>query len=190
VAVRAVRRGGIGLGTTVGVVGGGTIGLLTAQVARLAGADTVVLVEPHPGRRALAGSFGATIAISPEEAESANGLDVVLDCAGARPATPLAIRLTRRGGRTVLVAIYPGELSFDPLDFLGSEKELVASMSHLYTSDYPAAVRLLETGRVDVRPLITDLIALPDVVTAGFEALVEDPQSHLKVIVQPQPAGG
>lgn len=196
VAVRAVRRGGIGVGTRVGVVGGGTIGLLTAQVARIAGADTVVLVEPHPDRRALAGSFGASVAVTPDEAEAAigpatggHGLDVVLDCAGVRAATPQAIRLTRRGGRTVLVAIYPGELTFDPLDFLGSEKELVASMSHLYTSDYPDAVRLLETGRVDVRPLITDLIALPDVVKAGFEALVEDPQSHLKVIVKPGIAG-
>jgi (R,R)-butanediol dehydrogenase/meso-butanediol dehydrogenase/diacetyl reductase len=196
VAVRAIRRGGVGVGTRVGVVGGGTIGLLTAQVARIAGADTVLLVEPHPGRRALAAKFGVTVAVTPAEAEAAagpatggHGLDVVLDCAGVQAATPQAIKLTRRGGRTVLVAIYPGDLTFDPLDFLGSEKELVASMSHLYTSDYPDAVRLLETGRVDVRPLITDQVALPDVVKAGFEALVARPQDHLKVIVRPSPAG-
>lgn len=190
VAVRAIRRGRVGIGDRVGVVGGGTIGLLTAAVARIAGADTVTLVEPHPVRRALAGTFGADIAVAPDEAMASTGgqgLDVVLDCAGVRQATPQAINLTRRAGRTVLVAIYPGDLTFDALDFLASEKELIASMSHTYTADYPDAVRLLETGKVDVRPLITDRVALPDVVSDGFEALVAEPQKHLKVVVEPHP---
>src|SRR5262249_22986869 len=67
VAVRAVRKSQLRLGETVAVVGGGSVGLLTLQVARAAGASAVYLVEPLAARRALASSLGATATFAPSQ---------------------------------------------------------------------------------------------------------------------------
>ncbi|WP_020578172.1 alcohol dehydrogenase catalytic domain-containing protein [Actinopolymorpha alba] len=206
VAVRAVRRarldgaGGKERGATVAVVGGGTIGLLVAQVARLAGAARIAVVEPVPARRALAERLGADLAVAPDQAREALadfsggvGADVVFEAGGKPAAVRGAVEWTRKGGRTVLLGVTGGVLELELLSFLLSEKELVASLSHTYDVDFPRALRLLETGQVDGRALITDRIELDQVVTHGFDALLAEPAAHLKVLVLPNgtpPAAG
>ncbi len=192
VAVRAVARGRVGSGDRVGVVGGGTIGLLIAQVARSAGAATVLVVEPHADRRELATRFGADRALDPQHASEAideltagHGLDVVFDAAGIPAVSSTAVRWTRRGGRTVLLSVFDADVPVPMLDVLRGEKEIIASLSHSHDGDFPEAVRLLESGAVDPRPLISDRIALTDVVTRGFATLVAEPDRHLKVLVLP-----
>lgn len=196
VACRAVRRAALEPGATVAVVGGGTIGLLVAQVARLRGADRVVVVEPVARRRALAERLGATAVVPPDAAGEALldlthgvGADVVFEAGGNPAAVRSAVGWTRKGGRTVLLGVTSGVLELDLLSFLLSEKELVASLSHTYDLDFPEALRLLESGQVDVGPLITDRIGLDQVVTHGFDALVAEPAAHLKVIVEPNGPG-
>jgi (R,R)-butanediol dehydrogenase/meso-butanediol dehydrogenase/diacetyl reductase len=192
VACRAVRRARLEPGATVVVVGGGSIGLLVTQVARLRGAGRVVVVEPVKRRRDLATSLGADLAVAPEDAGQALadltdgvGADVAFEAGGRPEAVRRALEWTRKGGRTVLLGVTNGTLELDLLPFLLSEKELVASLSHTYDVDFPEAVRLLETGQVNVAPLISDRISLDQVVTHGFEALLAEPEAHLKVVVLP-----
>lgn len=192
VACRAVRRAGFQPGATVAVVGGGTIGLLVAQVARLRGAGRIVVVEPVARRRELAARLGADVTVPPAEAREALrdltggvGPDVVFEAGGNPAAIRSAVEWTRKGGRTVLLGVISGTVELDLLSFLLSEKELVASLSHTYDVDFPEAVGLLETGQVDVEPLITDRIGLDQVVSAGFDALLAEPAAHLKVVVVP-----
>lgn len=192
VAVRAVRRSRLEPGSTVAVVGGGTIGLLVAQVARLRGAERVVVVEPVAERRALAERLGVDRAVSPDEAEDALkeltdgvGPDVVFEAGGKLAAVRSAVQWTRKGGRTVLVGVSGDTLDLNLMSFLLGEKELIASLSHTYDVDFPEAIGLLESGKVDVRPLITDRIGLDQVVTHGFDALHREPAAHLKVVVLP-----
>jgi (R,R)-butanediol dehydrogenase / meso-butanediol dehydrogenase / diacetyl reductase len=192
VAVRAVRRAGIVPGSTVGVIGAGTIGLLVLQVARIAGAATVVLVERHESRRALALRLGADAAVGPEEAEAlADELtagvrfDVTIEAAGNRAASGSAIRLARRGGRAVLLGVFDDTVDVDMMSLLLGEKEILASLSHSYDVDFVDAVRLLEAGSIDVRPLVSDRIPLDDIVSDGFDALVAEPERHRKILVFP-----
>src|SRR5262249_19267040 len=104
VAVRALRRSPVEFGSCVAVFGAGSIGLLAAQVARAAGASTVIVVEPHPGRRALAERLGADAAVAPEDAAPAlgdlprHGPDIAIEAAGSAEAVRSAIRLLRPGG--------------------------------------------------------------------------------------------
>ena len=49
-SILAVRRSGIKLGDTVGVLGAGPIGLFCVQAARAAGASTVIVAEPAEAR--------------------------------------------------------------------------------------------------------------------------------------------
>jgi (R,R)-butanediol dehydrogenase/meso-butanediol dehydrogenase/diacetyl reductase len=195
VAVRAVNKAPPQIGDVVAVLGGGTIGLLTLQVARAAGAGEVVLVEPRPARRALGVELGAAAALDPGDAgwmdelrRLAGGLGphVVYECAGRPDSASLAIRMSRKGGRIVLVGITGGEVPVDTLDLLIGEKTVIGTIQHHYDEDLPAAVRLLADGRVRGIPLVTAEIPLRDVVRGGFEALTSAGQEHLKILVNPR----
>jgi (R,R)-butanediol dehydrogenase/meso-butanediol dehydrogenase/diacetyl reductase len=193
VAVRAIRRARVTTGTTVGIIGAGAVGLLALQVARAAGAETIVCVERHPQRRELALRLGADIAVAPHEASigaeeltGGVGLEVTIEAAGNAEAAAGAVRLARRGGRAVLLGVFDDVVPIDMIDFLFGEKEIIASLSHVYDVDFVQAVRLIDSNRIDVAPLISDRIALADVVTAGFDPLVVDGDRHLKVMVFPQ----
>jgi (R,R)-butanediol dehydrogenase/meso-butanediol dehydrogenase/diacetyl reductase len=192
VAVRAVRRSGLRPGANVGIVGAGTIGLLALQVARAAGAATVTVVERHERRRTMALELGATAAFGPDcarkgalETTEGVGFDVTIEVAGRPDASVLAIELTRRGGRTVLLGVYKGTIAVPALDFLMSEREIVSSMSHVCETDFVEAVSLLDTGLVKVDQLISHRIALSDIVAAGFERLLHEPDECLKIVVLP-----
>jgi (R,R)-butanediol dehydrogenase / meso-butanediol dehydrogenase / diacetyl reductase len=192
VVVRAVRRSGLEPGASVGVLGTGSIGMLLLQVARTAGADTVVAVERHADRRLLGLKFGADVVVAPEEAEEAladltggTGIDVVFEAAGTPQATTAAVRLARRGGTAVLLGGYPEPARLDIMDLLGGEKRVIASLSHVITPDFADAVSLINRGKLELDPLISDRIGLPDVVKSGFDALLDAPAGHLKIMVGP-----
>jgi (R,R)-butanediol dehydrogenase/meso-butanediol dehydrogenase/diacetyl reductase len=192
VAVRAVNKSGIGLGASVAVLGAGTVGLLTVQAARLAGAKNVVSVERLPERRALALKLGADLAVSPEEAAEACaeitggvGVDAAIEAAGNAAAAAFAVKLARPGGRAVLMGVFDDDVPIDMMDLLLGEKTVTASLSHIYDEDFTNAVTLLDRGLVQVAPLITDRIALGDVLEKGFKPLVTEPGEHLKIVVFP-----
>lgn len=192
VACRAIDRGGVRPGDVVAVVGGGTIGLLAAQVAQLEGATTVV-VDPVERRRTLATRLGARLAVPPDEAATGvaeltagRGADVALMCASNGSALRSAVELTRVGGTVVLAGLVSGDISFPGLPFLLGEKTLVASLSHVVATDFRRAVRLLESGDVAARPLISAEIPLAQAVSHGLRALAENPAEHLKIIVRPR----
>jgi (R,R)-butanediol dehydrogenase / meso-butanediol dehydrogenase / diacetyl reductase len=194
VAVRAVRKSDLRLGETVAVVGGGTIGLLTLQVARAAGASAAYLIEPRASRRQLGLSLGAAAAFSPNQPDwhselrqacAGVGPDVVFECAGASESADQAVRTARKGGRIVLVGIHIERVPVSTLDVIVGDKRLVGSVQHHFDEDLPAAVQLLAEGKVQARPLITGREPLERVVAGGFQALVEQPGEHMKILIGP-----
>lgn len=192
VVVRAVRRAALEPEATVTVVGAGTIGLLLVQVARLSGAARVCVVEPLAARRQLATELGADVVAAPDDADDAIadatdgvGSDVVFEASGKAAVVRRSLDWTRNGGRTVVLGVTSETMPLELLPFLLGEKTIMASLSHTYDVDFPEAVRLLESGKVNVAPLITDRIELDDVVASGFEALHKEPGEHLKIMVFP-----
>jgi len=193
VAVRAVRKSQLKLGETVAIVGGGTIGLLIAQVARAAGASAVYVVEPQPARRNLANTLGAAAAFAPSDPESdlraaCNGIgpDIVFECAGAIETADLAVKTARKGGQIVLVGIQPQRVPLSTLDVVVGEKRIVGTVQHHFDDDLPMAVQLLAEGKVQVEPLITAREPLARVVSGGFQALLDHPDQHLKILIGPR----
>ncbi|HET7571207.1 MAG TPA: alcohol dehydrogenase catalytic domain-containing protein [Gaiellaceae bacterium] len=191
VAVRAARRGRIAPGSTVGVVGAGTIGLLVAQTARAAGAETVLVVDRHEPRRRLALEHGADAAVDPADALAAAaeltggaGFDVTVEAAGNADALRAAVGLAGRGGRTVLLGVSNAEIGIPMVELLMAEKELIASLSHCHDTDFAEAVRLLDAGAIDTSGIVSDVVPLERVVEA-FDELLANPADHLKVVVVP-----
>jgi (R,R)-butanediol dehydrogenase/meso-butanediol dehydrogenase/diacetyl reductase len=195
VAVRAGRQGRLAAGESVVVVGAGTIGLLTMQVARAMGAARVIVVEPEESRRKLALSLGATAAIDPlasdpvpavQQLTGGRGADVVFECAGTVTTMALAPQLGRKRSRIVLVGLHDAPVPIQLVSVVIGERELIGSFSHVYDEDFVAAVELLATGHIVAEPLITARIPLPELVSRGLEELASTKARHLKILVSPQ----
>lgn len=151
-------------GERVIVLGGGVIGQLAVQLARNAGAE-VMLVTRHPAKRALAERLGAT-ATAATEAEAlarlGGGAELILECAGVAATVEMAPRLTRAGGRIVILGVLPkGEkVRIEPFDLLFREVQLLHSFINPFTQG--RAVAMLRAGQIDVAPLISRIIPLAE----------------------------
>ncbi|WP_369138417.1 zinc-dependent alcohol dehydrogenase [Modestobacter versicolor] len=106
-------------GRLVVVTGGGAIGLLVGLLARVHGADEVVVVDPTPSRRAAATGLGLTaVDDTPDVARELktrwrhgaadHGADVVFQCRGTAAALATALRCLRPQGTVVDLAFYTG----------------------------------------------------------------------------------
>ncbi len=175
VVVRAVRRAGVSAGERAAVVGAGTLGLLALQVLRARGAH-VLVVSRSSRRFALARELGAdaTHALTdgpPEPAARAfsgrEGVDVVVETAGTAEAVSHALALVRPGGRIVLTGL-PHEPT--PVAFFSVvRREVTITGSMIYQDEFEEAMRLVASGAVRTRALVTHRFGL-DAIGAAFEA--------------------
>jgi L-iditol 2-dehydrogenase len=127
-ALHAVDRAGIRLGDRVAVQGSGPVGLSAAILARLSGAGAVIVLGDPPARLEAAIAFGADIGIpvagtSAEEriervrdATGGRGADVTIEATGVPAAVREGMRMTRDGGRLVVVGQYTdaGDVTINP----------------------------------------------------------------------------
>ena len=161
VAVRAVGRAGVRSGETVAIVGAGTLGLLAVQVARGHGAR--ILVVSRTARRfALARDLGAeathTVEDGPLDARARafsgrEGVDCVIETAGAAEAVNHALALVRPGGRIILTGL-PHEST--PVEFFSVvRREITILGSMIYQDEFSEAMRLVADGTVKTRPLVS-----------------------------------
>jgi (R,R)-butanediol dehydrogenase / meso-butanediol dehydrogenase / diacetyl reductase len=181
VAVRAVRRAGHVHNLDVHVFGAGTIGLMTAQVSRTAGARSITLRDTSDARLRRAEAMGFEVA-SPG-GPNATRAQVVFECTGSEAGLNDSLSATAKSGTTVVVGVHDRPREIDFVAMLMDERVILASLSHAMNEDYIPAIELLHQGQVDFEALITDRIPLEGAVDRGFEPLVADPESHLKVLI-------
>lgn len=175
VALHAVDLGKVRPGLRVGVFGCGPIGLLVMQVARVAGATDVFVTEPLAHRLDAARQLGA------KEWTPGQEVEVAFECAGENGAVEAAIAAAKPGGRVILVGI-PGEDRTSFTASIARRKGLTIKLSRRMKHTYPRAIRLVESGLVDVRSLVTHRFPLEK--TADAFAVAQR-REGLKVIVEP-----
>lgn len=187
VAVHALRLARLHVGDTVAVVGCGPLGLLLVQLARSAGAGTVIASDPLPHRAEAARRYGADTAHAGDVDAGAqlDGVqaDVVFEVAGTDAALTAALTAARPGARVVLVGIPDDDRTSFPAA-LARRKGLTLLLSRRMNDVYGVAVRLVERGLVDVSSLVTHRYPL-DRVGDAFAAAAA--RTGLKVIVQTAP---
>jgi L-iditol 2-dehydrogenase len=171
-------------GERVMVIGGGVIGLLAMELCIAAGAE-VLLLTRNARKRALAEDLGArATAPTPEGALThwPEGADLVVECAGVAETVAMSPRLTRTGGRIVLLGVLPKGLSvpIEPFDLLFREISLLPAFINPFTQTRAAA--MIASGRVRVAPLITRVVGLDEV--AALVARDPDP-ADVKVVAVP-----
>lgn len=182
VALHAVSRAGSLLGKRVLITGCGPIGLLCLAVARRAGAVEILAADLQEERRARASAVGAdkVLAPTPESAiplaADKGSVDVHIECAGSEAALSWAVPCVRPRG--IIVQVGFGDAMKLPMLAL-TAKEIDLRGSFRFCDEFAKAVRFLQAGLIDVRPLITHTFPLADF-AAAF-AMANDTRQSLKV---------
>jgi L-iditol 2-dehydrogenase len=162
--LRGLERGRPKPGETIGVIGIGTLGSLALTLARLFAPGALIGYGVRREELEFASTLGAdaVVHVTEEDAVAAThrevgeGLDIVIETAGAVEAVDLATRLVRPGGRVVLLGIAgegkvielpPDRIMLGDMDVIGSCSYSTAAWSHV--------VRILERGLVDLDPIVT-----------------------------------
>ncbi len=193
VGFHAVKQVGDILGDTVAILGGGTIGLATLQAAKAAGAARTIVIEMSAARKQKAKECGADIILDPNEGDvvarvreltEGYGADAVIECIGNKVTGPLAVDLVRKAGTVVMVGIFEEPSSFNFFGVTATEKKIVGALAYTL-SDYRGVAACLADGRMVAEPMITGKITLDDIVEKGFEELVNNKDSNIKIIVSP-----
>ncbi len=193
VAVYACDRAGVAQGNSVLVTGAGPIGLLTAMAARAAGAAQVFLSDINPTRLEKArGIMPWLHTINPRETdvgqairaetEGGVGCDIAIECVGNGPALKACVDAVRKRGVVVQVGLHPGEAPIDWFAVTFKDLEIRGSWAYP-THLWPRVIRLLDSGLIPARQIVTRTVALPDAVTQGFDALLDPAGTQLKILI-------
>lgn len=165
VGIAAVRKARISAGSRVLITGAGPIGIVTAQVARAFGATQIVVTDLDATRRETARTFGATDVLDPTAADLTGlAVDAYIDASGAPVAVDSGIRALRPAGTAVLVGSGAESMTL-PVQVI-QNRELVLTGVFRYADTWPAALALVESGRVDLDAMVTAEYSLGDTAAA------------------------
>lgn len=169
-AVHAVcEQTRISAGDLVAIVGPGAIGLLCLQVVKAEGAQALICgLEKDAVRLEMARSLGADhIAVVGREdvgervraLSEGYGADAVLECSGSAAGARLALELVAKGGKYTQVGLFGKPIQIDLEQVAVREVQFAGSFGQKPTA-WKRALKLLETGKVDTRRLISHQVPL------------------------------
>jgi threonine dehydrogenase-like Zn-dependent dehydrogenase len=177
-------------GDDVLIIGGGTIGQIMVRLCALSGAARIALLEPVEQKRALALRSGACMAENPfDEGYETKLLSAfpgkfnkVIECVGSKATMENAVRFAGNASVVLLFGLTAPDCAMEirPYDLFRNEITLKASYINPYT--IARAVALLNSGRLQVRDLISDVIALEDCVKVFTDASY---RTRGKIIIRP-----
>jgi len=183
--VNGTNRAAIRPGESVVVFGAGAIGCLFIAVFRASGAGRIVAIEPSSSRAAVARAVGADDVLTPDDWATRRhelfpqGADVVVDAVGS--VLPQAIDAAGMGARVVVFGmngnarppVHQVEIVEKGLSILGS---------YISNFTFPAAIRLVEGGRLNLAPMISAVIPI-DETLAGIGRLRSG--EAVKIVIKP-----
>ncbi|KAK2030231.1 alcohol dehydrogenase GroES-like domain-containing protein [Colletotrichum zoysiae] len=194
VALAGMQRAGVRLGDPVLVCGAGPIGLITLLCAKAAGACPLVITDIDDGRLAFAKELVPTAithkvgrGTAEEEAkrivESFGGIEpaVAMECTGVESSIASAVWASKFGGKVFIIGVGRNEINFPFMR--ASVREVDIQLQYRYCNTWPRAIRLVESGVVDLSKLVTHKFTLEDALGA-FEAARDPKSGAIKVMIQ------
>lgn len=190
VGMHAASKAKIRPGDVAVVTGAGTIGMVTAMAALAGGCSRVIISDVQQARLDLAATLGpvtpvnvasADLAEAVVEATSGWGADIIFEASGNTQAAAGVFELICPGGCVVLIGM-PEETI--PYDVVAAQiKEARVEHIFRYANVYPRALALMGSGKIDVKPLITDTFSFEESIKA-FDFACNMPPTSVKVMIQ------
>jgi len=184
-SIRGVDLANLKGGEKIAILGGGVIGLLVVQLAKLAGASEIVLITRQKFRRDVALKIGATRVVDPNNEDvntSVKDMDITFECAGAIETFKQSQNITRRGGSVIVLGLTASDakLEVNPFNIVVNELRIQGSFLNPLTQG--RAAELVESGKLNLDILISKVVDLP-----GVQAILDAPpaEGDIKYIACP-----
>ena len=190
IGVQAAVKARITPGDLTVVLGAGTIGAVTTLAALAAGCSRVVLTDVKQAKLDLIAALGPIrpVNVAGEsvvevvgDMSDGWGADLVFECSGNEQAASSVFEPLCPGGRVVFVGTSAEKPSFDV--FTAQYKEASVATVFRYAHVYHRAVALIASGKIDVKPLITDTFDFADAARA-FEWALDMPETSVKAQIE------
>ena len=194
VTVHAAKRFPELKGAKAAVLGCGPIGILLIQSLKALGAAEVLATDISDKRLDLAKSVGADYVVNTMKDDYAEALtasfgpdkaDVVFECAGSDITMNQAIQYGRKGSTIILVAVFGKTAHVDLAKLNDSELDLNTSMMYRH-EDYVDAIRFVEEGKIQLKPLMSAKFAFEDYQKA-YEYIDANRETTMKVLIDVDP---
>ncbi|KAJ4292659.1 L-arabinitol 4-dehydrogenase [Kalmusia sp. IMI 367209] len=194
VALAGMDRAGVKLGDPVVVCGAGPIGLVTALCCRAAGAAPLLITDIDQGRLDFAKSIIPNILThkvefshTPDDFRSKvvslMGIEpaVAMECTGVESSINGAIQAVKFGGKVFVIGVGKNEMKIPFMRL--STREVDLQFQYRYANTWPKAIRLVQNGLIDLRPLVTHRFNLEDAVEA-FKTAADPKTGCIKAQIQ------
>ncbi len=191
--VHSQRQADIKPTESVVVLGQGASGLMHTGLSKLAGAYPVIAVGRSRWKLDLALQMGADFVVSAAEEDPVAqvvrltgglGADVVIEAVGLPETIQQALEMGKPGGRVVVYGNSPQPLPSLDLYRMYRKEMLLMFPRAMTRADFHLATALVDSKRLDLKPLITREYTLEEAATA-FQFAEEERQQALRVVIKP-----
>lgn len=180
------------LGADIAIFGPGPVGLMTLQAVRELGANSIILVGTRESRLELGKRLGADAIVDARscdpverimELTGGKGVDFAIEASGAPEAPQQCASVTKRGGKMLVLAFYPGPVSLDLSAIVRNDISMFTSRGE-GGNNVKRAVSLARRGRLRCAELVTHEFPLADVAEA-LHVMRERIGDPMKIVVVP-----
>ena len=189
----AYARSGAKAADTALVGGAGPIGLLLSAILKAKGLN-VIVTELSTARKDKARASGvADHILDPTQVDvvaevmkitGGKGADVAFECTSVNKVLDTLIAAIAPGGVLVIVSIWSHPASVDVFNVVMKELDVRGTIA--YCNDHQETIKLVESGKIDLAPFITQRIELDDLIVQGFDRLIHNNESAVKIVVRPR----
>ena len=197
VALHALRRTGVDTGDSVAILGAGTIGIILAQWARINGAGRVFVADIVEEKLDVAREYGFTDCINAMQEDAVEriaretdgrGADICVEAAGTAITFEQSLRIIRKLGKVVLMGNISGDVVIPESTasaILRGQLTIYGTWNSSFTAvpknEWQAALHFMNTGALDLKPLITHRFGL-DQVNHAFDMMYKRREFFNKVM--------
>ncbi len=183
IGMQAAVRARIVPGDVAVVTGAGPIGMMVALAALAGGCARVIISDFSQPKLDIIGNYPGIQTVNLGQTDLPSfvasvtgdwGADVVFECSGAAPAILGLPGLARPGGTIVLVGMPVDPV---PVDIVGLQaREVRIETVFRYANVYDRAIELIASGKVDLKPLISDTLSFENAIVAFDRAVAQRPE--------------
>jgi D-xylulose reductase len=195
VGLQAASKARIAPGDLAVVIGAGPIGIMVALAALAGGCSRVIISDLQPQKLAIAARYPGVVAVDITKENLAKvvaretdgwGADVVFEASGSPRAYDGIFALPRPGGCLVVVGMPVDPIAFDVVS--AAAKEIRIETVFRYANVYDRAIAMMASGKVDLKPLVSETFGFDDSIVA-FERAAEGRPGDVKLqILVDEPA--
>ena len=192
VSLHAINLADIKIGDKVLIIGGGIIGLMAAEFAKMNGASYVAMIETNKKRGRKAVSYGKVDeyfnamddhTIPNLVTKTNGGFDKVIECCGNDAAVTESLMCVKPGGVVVLVGVSLDSVKIPTAIAVMREVKIQGAIAYT-PKEFDTCLKLIATKKINVLKYIDDFIAL-DKAQEAFERLTNGKDAAVKIIFKP-----